>query len=466
MARSIGAALASIKCAGDPLAAALGRAAVERLCEEAGHGWRDRELDPATTVALFVQQVLHGNCPCSEVRHLPSARRRAGATFTASAYCQARSRLPLGVYEALLTAVCDAALPHARRPARLWLGRHRTFHVDGSTFSMPDTPELRKAFGVPAGQKPGCVFPVAHLLVLFSAATGLLVDAAASPLYTGDLAGAPDLHPHLDEGDVLIGDDSFGTYAHLALLSRAKAHGLFPVHHKRLVDFTPGRAHTRDGKDAVAGVPRSRWVRSPGEDDQVVEWFKPKTRPRWMTRRAYAALPVSITVRELRRTVRRPGPGPGPGPGRVTLTMVTTLLDPHAYPAAALLDLRLRRWDVETNLAHLKTTMGMDVLRCKTEAGVRKELAVFCLVYNLVRVVMLEAARRQEVPVGRISFADALAWARHARPGSVMPDLIVNPRRPDRAEPRCKKRRAKQYDLMNRPRDELRRRLKNQWKNA
>jgi hypothetical protein len=146
----------------------------------------------------------------------------------------------------------------------------------------------------------------------------------------------------------------------------------------------------------------------------------------------------------------------------VTLMMVTTLLDPAAYPASELLELRLRRWDVETNLRHLKITMNMDVLRCKTEQGVRKELAVFCLVYNLVRVVMLEAARRQDIPVSRVSFADALKWTRHARPGQMLPDLMINPRRPDRLEPRCKKRRPKQYALMNKPRDVLRKMLKKQ----
>lgn len=446
MAASIGEALARIKR--DPLAA-LGRGAVERACEELGHGWRDRQLDPATTVALFVQQVLHGNCPCAEVRHI------GGSGFTAGAYCQARARLPLAVYQSLLGAACDAALPRTREAAHLWRGRHRTFHVDGSTFSMPDTPELREAFGMPAGQAQGCGFPVAHLLVLFSAATGLLLDAFASPLRTGDLAQTPELHLHLDDGDVLIGDDSFGTYAHLALLLRANLHGLFPVHHKRIVDFTPGRPHTREGKDAAAGVPRSRWVERLGEDDQLVEWFKPRERPRWMSRAAYDALPGSITVRELRRTVTAPDGAP------VTLTVVTTLTDPADYPAADLMALRLRRWDVETNIGHLKTTMKMDVLRCKGEQGVRKELAVFCLVYNLVRVVMLEAATRQEVAVSRVSFADALRWVRHARPGDVMPDLLVNPHRPGRAEPRCKKRRPKQYDLMNKPRAQLRKALKN-----
>ena len=448
MAASIGEALARIKR--DPLAA-LGRGAVERVCEEVGHGWRDRRLDPATTVALFVQQVLNGNCPCAEVRHI------GGCGFTAEAYCQARARLPLSVYQALLTAACDAALPRTRDAAHLWRG-HRTFHVDGSTFSMPDTAELRGAFGMPAGQAPGCGFPVAHLLVLFSAATGLLLDAFASPLRTGDLAQAPELHLHLDAGDVLIGDDSFGTYAHLALLLQAGLHGLFPVHHKRIVDFTPGRPHCPEGKKAVAGMPRSRWVGRLGDDDQVVEWFKPKERPRWMNKAAYDALPDSITVRELRRAVTAPDGSP------VTLTVVTTLLDPADYPAADLMALRLRRWDVETNLGHLKTTMKMDVLRCKSEQGVRKELAVFCLVYNLVRAVMLEAAARQGVAVARISFADALRWVRHARPGDAMPALAVNPHRPDRAEPRCKKRRPKQYDLMNKPRDKLRKILKNQRK--
>src|SRR2546425_3088620 len=448
---SIAGAVARIK---QDALGALGEGVIEEVCAEFGHVWRDRELDPATTVALFVQQVLNGNVPCSEVRHL------AGRCFTPSAYCQARARLPLAVVQSLLTRVCDAALAATRRATQLWLGRHRVFHVDGSTFSMPDTPELRKAFGLPSGPKPGCGFPTAHLLVLFHAGSGLLLDAWASPLHTGDIAQVAEAHAHLEAGDVLIGDDTFSTYAHLAMLSRLGLHGLFPVHHRRTVDFTKGRPHTAEGKDAVAGMPRSRWVKSLGKEDQLVEYFKPQNRPAWMSRADYDALPDSVLVRELRRTVRRPGLG------SVTLTMVTTLTDPLAYPAAELLELRLRRWGVETNLRHLKITLGLDVLRWKTEAGVREELAVFCIVYNLVRVVMLEAARRQEVPVARVSFADALKWVRHARPGDALPDLIVNPRRPDRAEPRCKKRRPKQYDLMNKPRDQLRRRLKKQRKNA
>jgi hypothetical protein len=431
----------------------LDRAMVERACRENHYSWRERELDPATTIALFLQQVVHGNTSCSEVRHV------AGQSFTPQAYCDARARLPLVIYQTLLTEVYHQIAPHLSGELHLCHG-HRTFHIDGSTFSMPDTPELQKAFGMPSGPKPGCGFPVAHLLVLFSAATGMLIDVWASPLRTGDLAETPEAHLHLDKGDILIGDDTFSGYAHLAMLQKQGLHGLFPVHHLRIVDFRKGRPHSGEGKLAVKGRPHSRWVRSLGKEDQLVEYFKPKQPPKWMTQRDYDSLPESILVRELRRTVVRPGLG------KITITLVTTLIDPLKYPAQDLLELRLRRWDVETNIGHLKTTMKMDVLRCKTEQGVRKELTVFALVYNLVRVVMLEAARRQDVPVSRVSFIDAYKWMRHARPGDVLPPLIVNPYRPHRIEPRCRKRRPKQFALMNKSRAILRKLLKNKRKRA
>jgi hypothetical protein len=431
----------------------VNREMVEAACRECGHEWRQRDLDPFNTISCFMQQVVHGNVPCGEVRHL------AAASFTAQAYCEARARLPLAVYHTLVNEVYQRAVPHLSLEQHLW-HKHRTFHIDGSSFSMPDTPELQKAFGSPSGQKEGCSFPTAHLLVLFSAATGLMIDAWASPLRTGDLAETPEAHMHLQAGDVVIGDDSFSGYPHLALLQKQGLHGLFPVHHLRIVDFKKNRPHCREGKKAVAGMPRSRWIKSLGKEDQLVEYFKPSQPPTWMSQSDYDALPDSMVVRELRRTVTRPGLG------KVTLTLVTTLLDPQVYPVADLLDLRLRRWDVETGLGHVKTTMGLDVLRCKSEEGVRKELAIFCLIYNLVRLVMLEAAHRQEVPVSRISFADAYKWVRHARPGDSLPPLMVNPYRPDRIEPRCRKRRPKQYDLMNKPREELRKLLKNKREKA
>jgi len=430
----------------------LDRELIERVCRECNHPWRIRELDPAATIAWFMQQIVRGNITCGEVGHL------AGNRFSAQAYCEARARLPLSVYQALLYEVHQRVMPQTHRQEHLWHG-HRTFHIDGSTFSMPDTKELREAFGVPSGPAEGCAFPVAHLLVLFSAATGLLIDVWASPLRTGDVAQTPEAHLHLDEGDIMIGDDSFSGYTHLAMLQKQGLHGVFPVHHLRIVDFKKGRPHCSEA-NATPGMPRSRWIKSLGKEDQLVEYFKPAQKPAWISDAEFKSLPESITVRELRRTVQRPGLG------KITITLVTTLLDPGAYPAADLLELRLRRWDVETNIGHLKTTMKMDVLHCKSHEGVRKELIVFSIVYNLVRVVMLHAARRQKVPVSRISFADAYKWMRHAKPGDTLPVLMVNPYRPDRIEPRCKKRRPKQFDLMNKPRKELRKLLKNKRKKA
>src|SRR5207249_2884714 len=154
-----------------------------------------------------------------------------------------------------------------------------------------------------------------------------------------------------------IGDDAFSGYAHVALLAQAKLHAVVPSHHRRIVDFAPARRHTKvSGKHVIAGRPRSRWIQTLSPGDQLVEWLKPGGCPAWMSQPQYDALPRSIRVREIQRTVHLPD-------GRhVTVTIVTTLLDPLRYPASDLIALRLRRWDVETDLRHLKITLGLDVL--------------------------------------------------------------------------------------------------------
>jgi len=268
------------------------------------------------------------------------------------------------------------------------------------------------------------------------------------------MARAAALHPELRPGDVLVGDRAFGTFAHLYLLVSRGLHGVFRMSQRRVVDFTPGRLppprwNTRE----LSGKARSRWVRTLGPTDQVVGWYKPYQRPAWMSAEEYARLPVTLAVRETRYDVNRPG-------FRVrTVTLVSTLLDADAYPAEELAGLYRRRWRVETDLKHLKTTLGMDVLHCQAEEGVLKELAAFALVYNLVRVVMLEAARRQGVPAARISFVDALRWLASSPVGAPLPRLVVNPTREGRVEPRCQKRRAKKYPYMIHPRSVLRQKL-------
>ena len=167
----------------------------------------------------------------------------------------------------------------------------------------------------------------------------------------------------------------------------------------------------------------------------------------------FAALPASIVVRELRYTIHEKGFRPK------VVTLVTTLLDVERYPLEDLAEQYRQRWEIETNLGHLKTTMKMDVLKCKTVDGVLRELNVFALVYNMVRQVMLAAACRQEVDVRRISFIDALRWLQLSRPGDELPKLVVISHRPNRLEPRVIKRRPKTYSLMNKPRQQLKKEL-------
>ena len=419
---------------------------IRSACRSADHTWRESILNPVAVVHWFVIQVLHGNSSLQHVSLL------AGRTFTDAAYCMARARLPLAVFRGVLAGLIKALVPQTRSGGA-WQG-HRTWLIDGSSTSMPDTPELRAKFGQPGGQAKGCGFPVAKILALFHAGTGLLIEVTAAPLRTHEMSRLGEVHPAFEPGDVLVGDRGFCSFAHLAMLARGGFHGVFRVHQRQIVDFTPSRPHSRKGeKPAAKGSPRSRWLRRLGVLDQVVEWFKPVERPEWMDAGDYEALPETLVVRELRYEVG------GRGFRTRAVTLVTTLVDGDLYPLESLAKLYGMRWRVELNLRHLKTTMKMDILKCQTVDGVLKELTVFAMVYNLVRVVMIEAARSQGVDVERISFVDALRWLEQAEPGDELPRLVVNPDRPDRFEPRVRKRRPKQYPLMKKPRSELRKAL-------
>ena len=446
MVASILAALARIKA---DVAVYLQAATIEQICGELGYAWRDRVLSPAVTVHAFLLQVLHANTACDHVPHLMKG------DFTGEAYCQARRRLPLALFRRLLSAVINALGP-CRDQAALWCG-HRVWLLDGSSFSMPDTPELQRAFGQPGAQKPGCGFPVAHLLTLFHAGTGMLQKVIAAPLRTHDLRNAWQMLPELRAGDVLVDDRGFCSFVHLAQTRAAGLFALCRLHQRMIVSFRKGRVHipprlrgpARRFFQGVTGLPRSCWVRWLGRCDQVVEYYKPRQRPQWISAEAYAALPESILVRELRFQIETPGCR------TKEVTLVSTLLDRVRYPAAELAQLYFDRWRIEIHLRHLKQTLHLDVLRCKTVDGIHKELCMMALVYNLVRLVMFEAARQQEVPPERISFIDALRWLTHAQPGEPLPTLIVRPVR-HRAEPRVRKRRPKQYPLLTKPRADLR----------
>ena len=437
------------------VAGVLQPAVIQHLCRELGHRWRERELDPVTTVYGFLLQVLHGNTGCDHVPHL------LGKAVTGDAYCQARGRLPVELFQRLLEAVCQALSPCVDQATR-WCG-HRVWLMDGSGCSMPDTPELQRAFGQPGAQAPGCGFPVAHLLTLFHASTGFLLRITAAPLRTHDLAQAAALHAELRPDDVLLADRGFCSYAHLALLAQAGIHAVFRLHQQTIVNFRKGRPYRpmkprrRSGKHpSTAPRPSSEWMQWLGPCDQLVRYFRPLKSPSWMTAEAFAALPECLVVRDVRYRVSRPGYRTR------EITLLTTLLDPQRSAAADLAALYATRWQVETNLKHLKQTLRMDVLKTKTVRGIQKELAMFALVYNLVRLVMWRSAQEQSLPTQRISFLDALRWLCHAGAAGRVADLIVVRLRPGRVEPRVRKRRPKEYPLMKRPRNLLRQALLSQ----
>lgn len=306
---------------------------IAQACRDAGMQWYESALNPVVTIQVFFVQILHGNTAIEHLSHL------TGLSFTAAAYCKARMRFPLEVLYALLQRCVEQLHQDAFDTGR-WLG-HRVFHVDGSSFSMPDTPQLQAHFGQPGGQQPGCGFPTARWLVLLHAGTGMITKMLASPLRTHDMSKTAQLHPELQTGDLLVADRGFCSYPHLALLFQRGVHGLLRIHPRTIVDFTRGRSHLLflEGKGKrQRKTPHSRWLKQLGATDQIVQWFRPRCRPRWMSKEQFQTLPAALTVRELRYMIHEKGFRP------IEITLVTTLLDAKRYTFPDLAELFRQRW--------------------------------------------------------------------------------------------------------------------------
>jgi hypothetical protein len=431
MARSITAALQQIK---DQLNAHVTPADVQAACRAIGYDWRQRVLGPVLTVQALLLQILHATA-------MSGVSRLTGVSFSASAYCQALGRLLLDILRTLLRQVVTRQRRDTEAIAH-WHG-HRLFFVDGSSCSMPDTPPLQRRFGQPTEQQPGCGFPVAHLLALFDAYTGMLVDVLASSWRIHDLTRVGELHPHLKAGDVLVADRGFCSFAHVALLQRQGVHAVIRVHGQRHVSFRR-RQHHWAGRD---------WPLRLGHEDQLTLWRKTGVPSRVLPREVYDALPDTLIVRELRYRVTPRGYRTR------AVTLVTTLGDAEAYPRDALAELYHRRWQAEVNLRHLKDSLGMRVLRSQSVAGVERELLAFALVYNLICAVLTVLALHLETTPAKISLVDVLRLLRHGLAHVAAAAIVVNPDRPGRHQPRVVKRRPLGYARMTRPRAELKREL-------
>lgn len=405
------------------------------LCVAAGHVWRNRTLGPVETIYLFIAQVLHGNTSCAHVRQFGQF------TFTRSAYCEARKRLPVKVLRQLLREMGRRVTEHASQVG-LWLG-HRVVSVDGSGFSMSDSRDLRALFRWAPG-RCGHEFPVSKFVALFDLLTGALLDLAPASMRDHELRIVQRVHDLLRPNDVVVADRLYCTYGYLAQLVSMQLHFVIRVPVKsRRVDFRPHRRHAIH--EHWKG-PQSIWIRRLGKHDQIVDWIKPLQAPTWLAREIWDRMPELLRVRELRYRITRRGFR------TLEVTLVTTLLDPDQYPKKAVAELYGLRWQVETNLRHLKTTMKMDILRCQTAEGIFREVAVFGIVYNAVRLVMIHAAEAQGVPLDRISFVDVLRWLELGCPGHELPRFIVNRTRRRSSAPRCTRRRPRPLKYLTQPR--------------
>jgi len=412
--------------------------------------WQGWLYTPAVTVWVFLSQCLSPDHSCREsVARLAAwrvAKGLARCSAETGAYCTARDALP---EEACHQLVCRTGQElESQAPAEwLWRGR-RVRVVDGTTITMPDTPENQAEYPQQKEQQPGCGFPIARVLVVFSLAVGTVLQAAISKCegkLTGENSLFRRLHDMLAAGDMVLADRCFSGWFDLALLAQRGVDLVLRKHQMRSTDFRTGRRLSHD--------------------DHVVCWSKPR-RPEWMSLEQYAALPEELVLREVRVRVKQRGFR------TKTLVIVTTLLDAENVSQDEIAELYRRRWQAELKLRSLKVTLQMDHLRCKTPHRVRNELYMHLLAYNLIRRVMAMAASKARVPPWQISFKATLQTLNHFLPllGSCMPvdsgctalvecigtHLVGN--RPDRYEPRRVKRRPKQYKLLQHPRAEYQRR--------
>ncbi len=419
-------------------------------------GWLDRIFSPLVTLWVFLGQVLSADHSCrAAVARLLAHRLAQGqrpCSAETGAYCQARQRLPESFF-ADVACHTGQTLDAKVDPQWLWK-RRRVYIYDGSSVSMPDTPKNQAEYPQPDTQKPGLGFPLARIAAIFSLACGAVLDVGLCR-YAGkgqsELGLLRTLWDLFRPGDVLLADRLMCAWAEMAMLKQRGVDSVCRLTSHRQADFRRGKRL--------------------GPGDHLVKWAKP-TKPRSLDRQTYEALPDFLMVRECRVRVEQPG-------FRVQrLIIATTLLDAEEFPKDDLATLYRARWQAELDLRSLKETMQMRVLRCKTPELVRKELWTHILAYNLIRTIIAQAASKHGLEPRSISFKGAIQTLEAFQPVIALQagddaecrsglyqqvlDAIAAHRvadRPDRVEPRLRKRRPKHYGFLRKPRAETKRDL-------
>jgi putative transposase len=440
---------------GLPFAESLSEEAIATAFEEEGVVFAEEDDEiytPALTLWAFLSQALfkgeQRSCAAAVARVvvlLVSLGRKACSDNT-SAYCRARAKLSEAVLRRITYQVadgCEEALPDDWR----WKDG-RVFLVDGFTVSMPDTPENQEAYPQPDSQRPGLGFPLARGVVLLSLATAMVAGLAIGPYQgkeTGEMALLRELLDRFRPGDVMLADRYFCSYFMICLLKERGVDVVSRLHQRRTADFRRGKRL--------------------GPGDHIVQWLRPP-RPDWMDEETYQRMPASIDVREVEVAVAQPG-------FRVQrLVVVTTLLDAEKYTRQELAELYHRRWLVELDIRAIKCTMGLDVLRCKTPAMVRKELWAGLLTYNMIRRTLLQSALTCKRSPREISFTAAMqkiaaSWMQGPLLDADTMETLLETlwkqlpkhrvgHRPHRIEPRAVKRRPNPLALLMQPRADAR----------
>ncbi len=420
--------------------------------------WLDRIYSPLVTLWVFLGQVLSQDHSCRAavarlIAHRVSRGQRPCSAET-GAYCQARKRFPEEFFsEAARQTGC--ALEANAEEQWLWK-RRRVLAYDGSTVSMPDTTENQEAYPQPPQQKPGVGFPLVRIAAFFSLSCGAVVDLAIcrnAGKGQSELGMLRTLWDTLLPGDVMLADRYMCAWYEIFMLKERGVDSVTRLSVHRRADFRRGRRL--------------------GKGDHIVQWPRPSI-VRSINWQTFKSLPEFLTVRETRVQVDQPGFRSR------TIIVVTTLLDAEEVTSTDLAELYRARWNAELDLRSLKQTMQMDILRCKTPELVRKEIWTHILAYNLIRTVIAQAASKHRVKPRSISFKGAIQTLEAFQPLIAIQDdcdaafrrtlyqqlldAVATHRvadRPDRFEPRQRKRRQKKYDRMMKPRHELKRNILN-----
>lgn len=405
---------------------------------------RERLYSPTETLSMFLAQSMNADRSCQHAVNQQAIKRVAGGLSPSSThtggYCRARRRLPLGMISSL---TCHIGQRMTRMMPQHWRWRgRRVYLVDGTTLTMPDTAANQARFPQQRSQKPGLGFPICRLVGITCLGSGALISAAAGHLkgkYGGEQSLLRSIQHNFQSGDIVMGDALYADYFFIADMQSRGVDLVMEQHgaRRRTTDFRLGHRL--------------------GAKDHLITLIKPTHRPEWMSSDTYENAPPLLTVREFKAG------------GKV---MVTTLLDEKKSPKTALKSLYKQRWQIELTLRDIKQTLGLSILSCKTPDMVFKEIWIYLLGYNLIRLMMAQSALLADRKASELSFKHCLQlWLCATEQRTLVKEsqlyallqLMAQQRvsnRPGRIEPRVVKRRLKPYGLLMKPRNAARAEVK------